>query len=81
MSLEGDLSRCAFPADVVLGHDEDGILRRNTLAPRRDLVVLRLNPDATDAIFRHACRAPEHRPELRTIRLEGSDGSARARTW
>ena len=57
MSLEGDLSRCAFPAEVVLARDEDGILRRNTLAPRQDFVVLRLEPDAAAAIFRQVMAA------------------------
>jgi len=42
MSLEGDLSKCAFPEDIVLARKEVGVLRRNTLAPRQDFVVLRL---------------------------------------
>jgi hypothetical protein len=57
MSLEGDLSRCVFPADVVLARDELDILRRNTLAPRQDFVVLRLEPDAAAAIFRQIVAA------------------------
>lgn len=57
ISLEGDLSRCAFPADAVLAHDEDGILRRNTLAPRQDFVILRLDPGAATTIFRQVMAA------------------------
>jgi hypothetical protein len=57
LSLEGDLSRCDFPAEVVLGRDEDGMLRRNTLAPRQDFVILRLDPAAAAAIFRQILAA------------------------
>jgi hypothetical protein len=57
MSIEGDLSRCGFPAKVVLAHDEDGILQRNTLDPRLDFVVLRLEPDAAADIFRQVMAA------------------------
>lgn len=52
MSLEGDLCRCAFPPEVVLARDEDAVLRRNTIAPRQDFVILRLDPNALAAIFR-----------------------------
>ncbi len=52
MSLEGDLSRCVFPADSVLANEEVGILRRNTLWPRQDFVVLRLDTDTLAPIFR-----------------------------
>lgn len=57
MSLEGDLSRCAFPPDVVLAHEELGILRRNTRAPRQDFVVLRLEPAFAAAIFQQIMAA------------------------
>jgi hypothetical protein len=57
MSLEGDLSRCVFPPEVILARDEDGTLRRNTLAPRQDFVVLRLEPGAAAAIFRQVLAA------------------------
>ncbi len=52
MSLEGDLSRCDFPSEVILAREEEGILRRGTLAPRQDFLVLRLQPDAAATIFR-----------------------------
>jgi hypothetical protein len=51
MSLEGDLSRCVFPADMVT-YDEMGVLRRNTLVPRQDFVILRLDKDTLAPIFR-----------------------------
>ena len=51
MSLEGDLSRCAFPADVVLAREELGTLRRNTTSPRQDILVLRLEPGSAAAVF------------------------------
>jgi hypothetical protein len=52
MSLEGDLSRCNFSDDLVLTRDEAGILRRNTLFPRQDFVVLRLEPETVAAILK-----------------------------
>jgi hypothetical protein len=52
MSLEGDLSRCNFPDAVVLAREEMGILRRNTLFPRQDFVVLRLEPETVAPIFK-----------------------------
>ena len=57
MSLEGDLGRCAFPAEMVLAQDEDGILRRNTTAPKQDFVVLRLDPGSVATIFRQVTAA------------------------
>jgi hypothetical protein len=52
MSLEGDLSRCAFPNAIVIGREEVGILKRNTLWPRQDFVVLRLEPDTIPRIVK-----------------------------
>lgn len=57
MSLEGDLSRCAFPTEVVLARDEDAGLRRNTLVPRQDFVILRLDPSALTTIFQQVTAA------------------------
>lgn len=51
MTLEGDLSACHFPEGVTLSREEVGVLRRNTLAPRLDLVVLRLDPETVAPIF------------------------------
>ncbi len=52
MSLEGDLSRCNFADDVVLSREEVGVLKRNTLYPRQDFVVLRLEPETVAPIFK-----------------------------
>jgi hypothetical protein len=57
MSLEGDLSRCAFPDDIVLGRGEEGALRRNTLTPRLDFIVLRLEPDTIPLIVKEMMAA------------------------
>jgi hypothetical protein len=57
MSLEGDLSRCNFADDVVLSREEVGVLKRNTLYPRQDFVVLRLEPDTVAAIFKQVMTA------------------------
>jgi hypothetical protein len=51
ISLEGDLSRCNFPDEMVLDHEEVGILKRNTLLPRQDFVILRLEPETVAPIL------------------------------
>lgn len=57
LSLEGDLSRCRFTDDVVMAHDETLTLKRNTIAPKQDFVVLRLTPETVDAIFKQVMAA------------------------
>jgi hypothetical protein len=52
MSLEGDLSRCNFPEKIVLAREELGLLRRNTIHPRQDFVVLRLEPETIVPIYK-----------------------------
>lgn len=52
MSLEGDLSRCKFPAECVISRGEVGLLKRNTLWPRQDFVVLRLQPESIAPILK-----------------------------
>jgi hypothetical protein len=51
MSLEGDLSRCRFTQDVTVTDDETAALKRNTIAPRQEFVVLRLIPEACSPIL------------------------------
>src|SRR5262249_29773056 len=57
LSLEGDLSRCSFAEEVVLGREEVGLLKRNTLDPRQDFVVLRLEPETVDSLFKQVMAA------------------------
>jgi hypothetical protein len=57
LSLEGDLSECAFLENMVLARDEVGVLRRNTLAPRQDFVVLRLEPGTIAPILKEVMAA------------------------
>jgi len=57
LSLEGDLSRCRFTDDVVIAHDETPTLKRNTIAPKQDFVVLRLTPETVDPIFNQVMAA------------------------
>jgi hypothetical protein len=57
LSLEGDLSRCRFTDDVVIARDKTGTLKRNTIAPRQDFVVLRLSPETVDPIFKQVMAA------------------------
>jgi hypothetical protein len=51
LSLEGDLQGCEFLPDQVVTREELGVLKRNTLAPRLDFVILRLAPSTVDPIF------------------------------
>jgi len=57
LSLEGDLSRCRFTDDVVVAREETPTLKRNTIAPKQDLVVLRLTPETVDPIFKQVMAA------------------------
>ena len=57
MSLEGDLSRCRFTDELVISRDEIGILKRGTLWPRQDFIVLRLVPQTIAPIFKEVMAA------------------------
>ena len=57
MSLEGDLSKCKVPDEMVVARDEVGLLKRNTLYPRQDFVVLQLKPDNIAPIFKEVLAA------------------------
>ena len=52
MSLEGDLSRCQLSDSIIVTRDETAILKRNTVVPIQDFVVLRLEPDTVPTIFK-----------------------------
>ena len=52
MSLEGDLSKCKFTDDLSVAREAVGLLKRQTLYPRQDFVVLRLEPATIAPIFR-----------------------------
>jgi len=57
LSLEGDLSKCRFTEDQVLARQELGLLKRNTLWPKLDFIVLRLEPDTVAPIFKQIVAA------------------------
>jgi hypothetical protein len=57
LSLEGDLSRCSFADDLVIARDEVGVLKRNTLAPKQDFIVLPLEPGTISPIFKQVMAA------------------------
>jgi hypothetical protein len=57
LSLEGELSRCRFPDDIVVSRDASGILKRGTLYPRQDFVVLQLTPATVEPIFKEVMAA------------------------
>ena len=57
LSLEGDLSRCRFPDDLVVSRDETAVLKRNTLVPRQDFIILRLSADTVATVFQQVMSA------------------------
>ena len=50
MSLEGDLSKCHFNDDHVVAREEVGLLKRSTLSPRLDFVIVKFEPDTVAAL-------------------------------
>jgi hypothetical protein len=56
LSLEGTLDGCNFPEEIVLARDETDFLRRNTISPRLDFLVLRLEHRTVAPIYREATR-------------------------
>ena len=69
MSLEGDLSRCRFTDDLVLSRDAIGTLNRNTIWPRLDFVVLKLEPETVAPILKQVVSAGIKRG-IRHIQIE-----------
>jgi hypothetical protein len=57
MSLEGDLSRCAFADEAVVGREDVGLLKRITLYPVLDFVVLFLEPTTIAPLFKQIMAA------------------------
>jgi hypothetical protein len=57
MSLEGDLSKCRFAEETVVARDEAGLLKRNTLYPRQDFIVLRLDEVNIEPVLKQVLAA------------------------
>ena len=57
MSVEGDLSKCKFTADVIVTGDETPLFKRNTVAPKQDFLVLRLTPETVGPILKEIMAA------------------------
>ena len=51
MSLEGDLSRLTFPAELAPSVEETSALARHTSHPRQDFLVIPLEPQDVPAIL------------------------------
>lgn len=57
ISFEGRLSRCHFAKDAVVETPaEAGLLRRSADWPPRDFIVLRLEPETIEAMFKQVDR-------------------------
>ena len=60
ISLEGDLSRCRFPEEIVFGCDETAVLRRQAseeYPSDDDFIVLRLEADTVEPAFKQIMAA------------------------
>ncbi len=57
ISLEGDLSHCRFSDDLIVSREETDVLKRNTLLPRQDFVVLRLTTETATPILKQVMAA------------------------
>jgi len=57
MSVEGDLSHCKFADQLVATRDETVHLKRNTIWPRQDFVVLRLTAENIEPIYKQLTAA------------------------
>jgi hypothetical protein len=57
MSLEGNLSKCHFSDDHVVAREEAGVLKRSTLSPRLDFVIVKLEADTVAALFKQIIAA------------------------
>ena len=51
ISFEGDLRHCVFPPELPRSSAETFVLRRNTIAPVQDFVVLPLEPETIAPIL------------------------------
>jgi hypothetical protein len=51
ISFEGDLSRCGFPPELDRSERETESLRRNTILPVQDFIVLPLEPETIQPIL------------------------------
>jgi hypothetical protein len=56
LSLEGTFDSAAFPAEAILGREPTEALKRNTVAPVLDFLVLRLEPELAERIFAQVSR-------------------------
>ena len=52
ISLEGHLRECRCPSDLIVAYDETAVLKRNTIAPKLDFVVLRLTPETVETALK-----------------------------
>lgn len=70
ISFEGDLSRCVFPPSLSPSLDETPALRRQTLVPRQDFVVLSLTPESVSPILDVVLRDSRHLADIIHIQIE-----------
>src|SRR4029077_15090901 len=54
---EGGLWHCTFPDECLLSHDETSLLKRATIAPLQDFVVLHLEQQSVAPIFKQVMAA------------------------
>jgi hypothetical protein len=70
ISFEGDLSHCRFPADLTCSAEETAILRRNTIHPRQDFVIISLETATIDQILDTVLPEDKFVKEVTHIQIE-----------
>jgi hypothetical protein len=68
ISFEGDLSDVVFPEELGGSSEETEVLKRNTLAPRQDFIVLPLKPDTVEPILKVVLR--DYRFQNRIVHIQ-----------
>lgn len=56
LSLEGTFDETAFPAEAIAGHEPTPTLKRSTLEPTLNFLILNLEPQFVDRVFSQISR-------------------------
>jgi hypothetical protein len=57
MSIEGFLEKCQFDEKFEISHAETAVLKRNTIIPKLDFIILQLLPEKVGLIFDQVMKA------------------------
>src|SRR6266404_3550080 len=74
ISFEGNLSRCEFPATMPRQTEKESILRRQTVSPRQDFVILALEHDTIRPILDVVLPDNRYMEDIIHIQIEKNGG-------